>query len=400
MGWKDDLYDASFRGVMFEVASTVDSYTKSIAQHQAPYSDDADIEDMGLEPRQISVEAMYSGEDYLVWTNALEAALATTGSGELIHPVYGILEVQVVSWEVNHNTDNVDFCSISIKFIKAKAEQRELFIPVATVEQIDTSLAVDAPAEALSTELKQLQRTDPNAYFNRIAQIRTGLQKAYQIINGVKKTVDNILSPADWAYGLVNDVARLVTFDVTDISAISKWRSLSKRIDKLSDIFNDEDDNTSTLAQLWRATTTSSHVAVSQEIVSQTRSELSKNNNQSSNEASMTPTELALIRQKVREEIQTTIRSERAVTEENLPTSTQVAIYKQYADQVHQQIQALIETRPPLITTVITQPCTAHLIAHQLYGDFTRSAEILRLNPTLENPAALRTGQELTVYAR
>ena len=133
MGWKDDLYDASFRGVMFEVAATVDSYTKSIAQHQAPYSDDADIEDMGLEPRQISVEAMYSGEDYLVWTNALEAALAATGSGELIHPVYGILEVQVVSWEVNHNTENVDFCSISIKFIKAKAEQRELFIPVATV---------------------------------------------------------------------------------------------------------------------------------------------------------------------------------------------------------------------------------------------------------------------------
>lgn len=400
MGWKDDLYDASFRGVMFEVAATVDSYTKSIAQHQAPYSDDADIEDMGLEPRQISVEAMYSGEDYLVWTNALEAALAATGSGELIHPVYGVLEVQVVSWEVNHNTDNVDFCSISIKFIKAKAEQRELFIPVATVEQIDTSLAVDAPAAALSKELEQLQRTDPNAYFHRIAQIRTGLQKAYQIINGVKKTVDNILSPADWAYGLINDIARLVTFDVTDISAISKWRSLSKRIDKLSSVFSDEDDSTSTLAQLWRATTTSSHVAVSQEIVSQTRSELSKNNDQSSNEATMTPTELALIRQKVREEIQTTIRTERAVTEENLPTSTQVAIFKQYADQVHQQIQALIETRPPLTTTVITQPCTVHLIAHQLYGDFTRSAEILRLNPTLENPAALRTGQELTIYAR
>ena len=400
MGWKDDLYDASFRGVMFEVASTVDSYTKSIAQHQAPYSDDADIEDMGLEPRQIAVEAMYSGEDYLVWTNALEAALAATGSGELIHPVYGILEVQVVSWEVNHNTENVDFCSISIKFIKAKAEQRELFIPVATVEQIDTSLAVGAPAAALSKELEQLQHTDPNAYFNRIAQIRTGLQKAYQIINGVKKTVDNILSPAEWAYGLVNDVARLVTFDVTDISAISKWRSLSNRIDKLSSVFSDEDNSTSTLAQLWRATTTSSHVAVSQEIVSQTRSELSKNNDQSSNEASMTPTELALIRQKVREELQTTIRTERAVTEENLPTSTQVAIYKQYADQVHQQIQALIETRPPLTTTVITQHCTVHLIAHQLYGDFTRSAEILRLNPMLENPAALRTGQELTVYAR
>ena len=44
MAWKDDLQDASFRGVPFECISTKDAVSKSQAIHQAPYSDEAYIE--------------------------------------------------------------------------------------------------------------------------------------------------------------------------------------------------------------------------------------------------------------------------------------------------------------------------------------------------------------------
>ena len=57
MGWKDDLQDASFRGVLFECTSTKDSVSKSQAAHQAPYSNKASIEDMGKDPRRISLNA-------------------------------------------------------------------------------------------------------------------------------------------------------------------------------------------------------------------------------------------------------------------------------------------------------------------------------------------------------
>lgn len=50
--------------------------------------------------------------------------------------------------------------------------------------------------------------------------------------------------------------------------------------------------------------------------------------------------------------------------------------------------------------TVITVPCTLHWLAHFLYEDMSRANEIRQLNPNLVNPAALRPGMELIVYAR
>ena len=79
---------------------------------------------------------------------------------------------------------------------------------------------------------------------------------------------------------------------------------------------------------------------------------------------------------------------------------TQIQVYKQLADQIHLQIQELIEVRPPITTTKVLVPCTLHWLAHALYGDMDRADEIRRLNPDLQNPAILRTGMELTVYAR
>ncbi|MDT1904216.1 multidrug DMT transporter, partial [Acinetobacter baumannii] len=77
-------------GVQFECTSTKDTAPKTLAIKQAPYSDEAEIEDMGSDPRRISIQAVFTGPDYLTWVNALEAALSATGPGELIHPVFGV----------------------------------------------------------------------------------------------------------------------------------------------------------------------------------------------------------------------------------------------------------------------------------------------------------------------
>ena len=136
MGWDTDLQDASFRGVQFECTSTKDTAPKTLAIKQAPYSDEAEIEDMGNDPRRISIQAVYTGSDYLTWVNALEAALSATGSGELIHPIFGVQSVNVVTYDINHDAENRDFCSISIEFIKEKPKKRELFLPVAVPEKL------------------------------------------------------------------------------------------------------------------------------------------------------------------------------------------------------------------------------------------------------------------------
>ena len=395
MTWATELQDASFRGVQFECTSTNDAVSKSLAVKQAPYSNNAEIEDVGNNPRNISLNAVYAGDDYKTWLDALEAALLETGAGELIHPIYGIMQVNVVDYSVDHNAENVDSCTISIKFIQAKDKKRELFVPVAVPDEIYTEDIIDAPASALEQYLKKLQVLDQNQFFDTVNNISNGINTFRDGLNLAKTAIENILSPADFIVGLVDDVSRLVTFD-TNISALSKWRDLVHRVQRFEKLFQN-DKSSPQLQQLWRATQVASTVAITQKVIENVRTELAENK-----ESSLTPIDLAVIRQNNRQQIQAAINTEREqiATELNETAVSQIQVYKETADQLHLQIQELIEIRPPVTKTVITVPCTLHWLAHQLYEDMSRVSEIRRLNPDLVNPAVLRPGMELTVYAR
>ena len=391
MGWQTDLQDASFRGVQFECTSTNDAVAKVLAIHQAPYSNDAEIEDMGNDPRKISIQAVYIGSDYLTWVNALEAALLATGSGELIHPIFGVQQVNVATYSVNHDAENPDFCSISIEFIKARAEKRELFVPVAIPEKIATTTIIDAPASALESALKKLKIADSDKLFSIVNTIRNGIDQARTYLGVAKQAIEDVLSPADWIVGLVDDVTKLVTFD-TNISALSKWRDVVHRVERFEKLFQNDDDFPE-LQRVWRSTLAASQVAIAQQVVATTRTEMSNNQ-----EISFTPVDLALVRKKTREVLQQAIREERVIN--TFESITQIQVYKDVAAQIQNQIQELIETRPPINKTQVPVPCTLHWLAHYLYGDMHRADEIRRLNPDLVNPAALQVGMELTIYAR
>ncbi|RSO86140.1 multidrug DMT transporter [Acinetobacter ursingii] len=460
MGWKDDLLDSSFRGVQFACISTKDSVSKTQVVHQAPYSNEAIIEDMGKEPRKITIQTIYTGEDYKSQLDALENALQETGEGELIHPIFGSCNASVITYSVDHDADNYDACLISIDFILAKEEKRELFLPIDAPIAIDGLVGVDAPFAKLREYLNKLRSFDPNKYLQVFNRIRNGIQDARTALGLIKGTIEDVLNPK-WITGLIDDVTKLVTFD-TSISAISKWRDVFHRIKRLSNIF-DSDDDAPELKQTWRAVQVATTVAVSQKMVSRVRDEMIQqtqeqhdqiasvvtNNNSNGivsgsankngsvsgsssssgssgssgggsssssttgqtssrgrtrTEVSLTPLDLAVIRQNIRQQIQENIQAEREQSSAtNLMTYesvNQIQLLKVFADQVHLQIQELIETRPPITTAVVPVPCTLHWFAHYLYGDMSRANEINRLNQNLINPAMLLSGMELTVYAR
>lgn len=415
MGWKDDLQDASFRGVQFECTSTNESGSKSLAVKQPPYSNKASVEDMGNNPLKISIEAIFSGENYKIEMDALWAALVATGSGELIHPVHGVMQVYAESYQIGHVAEEVDACKISIEFLQAEDKERPLFIPIAVPVSIPLYSIPDSPVTALQSVLKKLQQFNPNKFFSFVNKIRDGISAARQFLGTVKGAIENVLSP-DWIVGLIDDATRLATFD-TNISAISKWRDVFKRVQRFEKLFQNDDDTPKVMQQTWRAVQVATAVAVTQQVVATVRKEMAENKT-----VSFTPVELAVIRQANRKLIQQAINSERALiaaataaqnnnagitVEDDAPASelifiamTQIQVYKQLADQIHLQIQELIEVRPPITTTKVLVPCTLHWLAHALYGDMDRADEIRRLNPDLQNPAVLRTGMELTVYAR
>lgn len=395
MGWADELHDASFKGVEFECITVSDSLAKTIAIHQAPYSNEASIEDMGNEPRRVAIRAVYAGDDYLVWLKALQAALDENGAGEFVHPIFGVKQAQLLNYNVDHDAENVNCCYINIDLVLTKAERLERFVPIRAAAQSTAPLQmISSPANWLQQQLQRLKLKDSHGFFNVLNDIQNKINTAQQFLNRSKTALDTALSPADWAMSLVNDVTQLVTFD-TQIIAISKWRDVSNRIQRFDHLFHDDSASVE-LQRYWRATHVTAQVALAQEVIEQTRKEMATA--QDVKTVSLTPVDLAVIRQRTRQVIQAAIRAERAVND--AASLTQVQIYKQVADQVHEQIQALIETRPPITTAVVTMPCTMHWLAHYLYADMSRCGEISRLNPQLENPALIMPGMELVIYAQ
>ena len=119
MAWETDLQDASFRGVAFDIINTRDSMQRDIAQHEYPYRDGANIDDLGGKPRSLQCQAVFFGDDYESRLQAFMAAIYTRGPGELIHPVFGVMpDMLCYVYQVNHEAENPDYCTVDLQFLQ------------------------------------------------------------------------------------------------------------------------------------------------------------------------------------------------------------------------------------------------------------------------------------------
>ncbi len=92
--WRDELVQASFRGVPFHTASSDYSVGRRNILNQYPFKDDPDSQDLGPDVDEFVVEGYIIAKkdndyNYFAERNALIAALKKPGPGKLIHPFYG-----------------------------------------------------------------------------------------------------------------------------------------------------------------------------------------------------------------------------------------------------------------------------------------------------------------------
>lgn len=116
-------------------------------------------------------------------------------------------------------------------------------------------------------------------------------------------------------------------------------------------------------------------------------------------EPTLSPREIEQIANNVREAIQVAIDTHRDM----LPVDEARPITEPLKDTAHSiQIAAVavIDARPPLVTRMIEGAGNLHLVAFRWYGDFSRAAELVRLNPQLRNPNFLAAGDVLNAYTR
>lgn len=95
MSWRDQLHRASFRGVEFHTVSDSAVFGRRTVLHEFPFRDLPYSEDLGRKAREIRIVGFVLGNDYLTAVDALIEAIEQPGPGKLVHPTYGELTVSI-----------------------------------------------------------------------------------------------------------------------------------------------------------------------------------------------------------------------------------------------------------------------------------------------------------------
>ncbi len=141
-----DLYQnirpASFRGIAFDTPDDSSKFGRRIKTHEYPGRNNPVHEDSGLMVQSFSFTAVVRGADYYNRALALETALTKYGSGKLVHPYYGEIDVIVKTANRVHSSNKIGEIVFRVEFEKYGA-------PVFPTAITDTAVKIKASSDAL-----------------------------------------------------------------------------------------------------------------------------------------------------------------------------------------------------------------------------------------------------------
>jgi prophage DNA circulation protein len=462
MSWKDSLQDARFRNVTFEVLRIRDTGSHAVQEHKYPYRDGAEQEDMGTDAQRISLTGVFYGPQYETGLNALRAALREHGKGELMHPVFGPVDVVVLTWDCSFDGERPDYAEVQMEFAEAGrdmpffaagAQGHRARAQAADISvQSATRTAAEQSGASLSRWLVTVARNVSPAQRLAVLNILQGALQDYA--GGVRSVHDAAsyfdlpsayLADMEAAQQLLADPVRSLGLQGLGyrnwqrLSRLFPARTLSGGTRPYSDSVGSyagtittgpssglpesspgiflppvpPSDGADLLAglpdlpadppaesQTDVAAQTQAHVAVHANIA-QTEIVASQATAMLVAEAdtpAMTPHEIEALTGNTRTRLQDCITQARTVLSPPDGYAAAQAL-RTAALAVQQAAAAVINQRPPLVAHTVSAPCNLHLLAHRLYGDHTRAAELARLNPAIRNPNFIARGEVLHVYA-
>ncbi|EHD21558.1 MULTISPECIES: DNA circularization protein [Brenneria] len=457
MSWADSLQEASFRGVPFDIINTRDSAQRDLAQHEYPYLNGADIQDLGSKPHSLQTQAVFWGDDYESRLQTFLEALRKLGSGDLIHPVFGSMpNMQVAVWQVNHDAENVDYCTVDIQFVQSKTGN-PFFVNDYPLSKADVifnkvqSLIDDANTliEGVTKPLRTVKATMKRARAMATTALNMVTIFRSEITGFISSTTDFINYPSAFfsdlrsALSLKSATSKSSLGSSYNSAAASGDVSSTQSASSESDVTNyvaspaiivADWSNTYTALQdmadlpvslLTGATDApvempaladESDIA---ELVALTSLAVSMESAQAASEllsdetimAVLTPVDIEQIVNDARSMIQQSIALHRTlytasmetISSSEIPTGLAFQpIINGLADialELQQMGAALINQRPQLISRAVQAQGNLHLVAHLWYGDYSRADELRRLNPQLRDPNNLQPGDVLNAYA-
>ncbi|STX11675.1 Mu-like prophage DNA circulation protein [Klebsiella pneumoniae] len=436
MAWETDLQDASFRGVAFDIINTRDSMQRDIAQHEYPYRDGANIDDLGAKPRSLQCQAVFFGDDYESRLQAFMAALYTRGPGELIHPVFGVMpDMLCYVYQVNHEAENPDYCTVDLQFLQDGLDV-EFFVREWPLSQADAIFnqaqgILDNAATLLDNGMKPLRTA--RQYLARAKALGVTALNMVAVLRGditgfISSTTDFVNFPSAFMNDIQSALSLQSSAAMSSISGdsavyasapavvIADWAAVKTQADEVAALPAGlvTGDVTASVEMPANVTTSDIRELIAMTMISVAIELAKQASDLLSDEtitASLSPDDISLIAGDARQAVQNAIDSVRstwAAEMENVSSSaTSIALqYQPVIDglrdtalSLQSMAVALINARPPMIQRTVASATNLHLLAHLWYGDYTRAGELKLLNPSLRDPNHIIPGDVLNGYA-
>ncbi len=101
--WRDQLLPASFRGISFLIEQAAVPVGQKGQLHEFPQRDEPYFEPLGKQSQVHRMSAWVIGDDCFERRDKLQEALQAKGSGELVHPWLGRMQVKAGECELTHD---------------------------------------------------------------------------------------------------------------------------------------------------------------------------------------------------------------------------------------------------------------------------------------------------------
>lgn len=419
MSWKDNLLDASFKGVKFDCVRTREVDERDVGEYLYPYLDGGDTDDLGRGIRRFDITAVFWGDDYETRLQEFLVKLDEPGPGELIHPIYGSIEhAQLKGKAVDHDAEEPDYATLRMTFLEHKPGNpffvRELPAQKADAASQYADLATELGASQFASYLSTLKAKP--GILSRLNAMRDVMAGTLSTIRGVVDSwvssgMDLVEFPRTFVADLSSGVSGLLDLRAVEGDGLMpNWRGLAA--DAGSVISLPRGLSTGSVPVRFAPTTGSAgtvpvepadlvaieavtQVAVAAAVTEKAADVLAEQ----AEKPTLAPPEVEQIANDVRELIQDAVD----IYRDNHPPDVALPICDSLRDAAKSIQDAAIEVinlRPPLQRRVVETPVNLRLLAFQWYGDHSRAIELARLNPKLRNPNDIRAGDTLNGFAR
>lgn len=394
MSWRDNFNNAQgkFRDAEFVIETDGLEFGRRTQVHEYPLRDHPFVEDLGRKARKFSFTCFVVGPNYMVARDKLIHAIEQPGPGVLEHPYFGTLNVDVIEARKNESTREGGMATFNLTVIESGEKSFEF---------VATDTAAEVVASAEETELSALDE----------------FANVFSVIGQVQEFVDGVVDEIEDALQAVEDVVNGITGPITDLirAPFELGSAIVGALSNLENSFNNPLRALSLYEDLFDSG------ADSQPIPTTTSSRIKQASNVAAVHTLIQRTAIAeacrltstIAFQSVDNALAQRDVLLEAIDDQVEQTTTQPVIDSVYqatqpvTDSVYQAMQTLRTTvaedlrirgaQLPRITLFNTEAeLPAVVIAHRLYGDADRDAEIIARNK-IRHPGFVPGGQALQV---